>query len=51
MEASVFRRHSSPAKTWNLKQIVPEIETEMERDRVSKRELAAKEILKEEESV
>lgn len=51
METSVFGRKSSPAKTRNMKQIVPEIETEMERDRVSKRELAAREILKEEESV
>lgn len=32
MEASVFRRKSYPAKAWNMKQIVPEIETEMERD-------------------
>ena len=50
-KASVLRRNSFPAKAWNMKQIVPEIETEMKRDRVSKRELAAREILKEEESV
>lgn len=51
METFVFRRKSSPAKAQNMKQFVPEIETEMERDRVSKGELAAREIPKEEEGV
>ena len=40
MEASLFSRDNSPARGWNMKQIVPEIETEMERDRVSRREIA-----------
>lgn len=51
METFVFGRKSSPAKAQNMKQFVPEIETEMERDRVSKGELAAREIPKEEEGV
>lgn len=51
MEAAVFRRKSSPAEARNLRLIAPEIETEMEWDRVKKRELAVREILKEEEHV